>query len=165
MPITQYYRDGICIYNSSVALRNCGGRQIPQNMHFYIVLLLTNEYLLKPNPKMVCNILYSLCTSFKMFKRSQNFDKMNILYANLNRLRKRCLCPTESSLQNRTSLSAHMHQFYARLEEELFFFFLLNTPCTYPRRSYLESLHSDAHRVPYLCPGRGHEEFRALWSS
>lgn len=41
----------------------------------------------------------------------------------------------------------------------------LNTPCTYPRRSYLESLHSDAHCVPYLCPSRGHQEFRTLWSS
>lgn len=39
------------------------------------------------------------------------------------------------------------------------------TPCTYPRRSYLESLHGDAHRVPYLCSSRGHGEFRALRSS
>lgn len=52
-----------------------------------------------------------------------------------------------------------------KIRRRIVFFFLLNTPCTYPRRSYLESLHSDAHRVPYLCPGRGHEEFRALWSS
>lgn len=39
-------------------------------------------------------------------------------------------------------------------------------PCTYPRNpsAYLESLHSDAHRVPYLCPGGGHQKLGALRS-
>lgn len=43
--------------------------------------------------------------------------------------------------------------------------FFLHTPCTYPRWSYLESLHSDAHCVPYFGPSGGHQEFRTLRSS
>lgn len=38
-------------------------------------------------------------------------------------------------------------------------------PCTYPGRSYLESLHRDAHCVPNFGTSWGHEEFRTLWSS
>lgn len=41
----------------------------------------------------------------------------------------------------------------------------LDTPCTYPNRSYLESLHRDAHRVPNFGPSGGHEEFGTLWGS
>lgn len=77
-----------------------------------------------------------------------NLDKMNILYAMQCHFR-----TVEALVHICTSHNSRLNLAF------------LNTPCTYPRRSYLESLHSDAHCVPYLCPSRGHQEFRTLWSS
>lgn len=35
----------------------------------------------------------------------------------------------------------------------------------YPLQTYLKSVHGDVHCVPYLCPRRGHQEFRTFRSS
>ncbi len=62
--------------------------------------------------------------------------------------------PTRETLQKKT-----------RQVSGLNLVFFSEHPWTYPRRSYLESLHSDAHCVPYFRPCGGHQEFRTLWSS
>lgn len=67
---------------------------------------------------------------------------------------------------HRTQYSRHNNTFaLAKKTRVAWLFICFKTPCTYPGWSYLESLHSDAHRVPYLCPTGGHEEFRTLRSS
>lgn len=89
--------------------------------------------------------------------------KSNILYFNRHTHKQTTpsTLPNKTELKHYGGLTAHVYQ-SPRLNVTLDFH---KTPCTYPRRSYLETLHSDAHRVPYLCPTGGHQEFRTLRSS